>query len=321
MFKHLGRFLLVIAALIVGGCGQQDFLLAPASIDYQAKVTWNNKVDILWVIDNTPSMSQHQSVLAQRSYEFLQGLISRKMDFRIAATTVDMRSGSTRGAFVGSPAVITPTTPNIYSAFSAKITIAEEAYDAEQGLAAMKRAFEIRDTTNTGFFRSDALLVVVVLTNEEDTSPDNSSDYVQFLDALKPPTPMGERNWVFHFMGVTGATGENCSTYGNYTEPGYRYMDLVNASGGAKTTICTGDFASALAGVEKRIYDTASRFYLDRVPEVTTIFVYINGVQVPQDSVNGWTYIAGDNSIQLHGTAIARTDVKVQIYYQPTGSK
>lgn len=322
MVKNLGKTLLGIAALVVGvSCGQQDFLLAPASVDYQAKVTWNNKVDILWVIDNTPSMNKHQTVLAQRSSEFLQGLLGRKMDFRIAATTVDMRSGSTRGAFVGSPSVITPTTANIYNAFNEKIMIPEEAYDAEQGLAAMKRAFEIRGTTNAGFFRDDALLVVIVVSNEEDTSPDNAGDYIQFLDTIKPRTPMGDRNWVFHFIGVTGAAGENCSTYGNYTEPGFRYMDLVNSSGGAKTTICTGDFAAALAGVEKRIYDTASRFYLDRVPDESTIAVYINSTLIPQDAANGWTYNSADNSIQLHGTAIARTDVNLQIYYQPIGSK
>ncbi len=320
MLKKLSHILVVTGTLLCA-CGQQDFMLGQAGLNYQANVTWNNKVDILWVIDNTPSMNKHQTVLAQRSGEFLQGLIGRKLDFRIAATTVDMRSGGTRGAFIGSPAVLTPSTPNIFNAFNAKITVAEDAYDLEQGLAAMKRSFELRTSTNQGFFRDDALLVVVAVSNEDDGSPDNSADYISFLDSIKPRTPVGERNWVLHFIGVTGAAGENCSTYGNYTEPGFRYMDLVNNSGGAKTTICTGDFAAALAGVEKRIYDTASRFYLDRTPAIGSIQVLINGKVVPEDAANGWTYNAADNSIQLHGTAIARTDVNIQIYYQPTEVK
>ncbi len=315
------RIFFVIAAMALGACDQQAFLLAPANISYSSNVIWNNKVDILWVIDNTPSMAQHQAVLAQKSGTFLNGLLSRNLDFRIAATTVDMRSGGTEGKFIGSPTVLTKSTPNIAAAFNQKITVAEETYDLEQGLGAMRRAFELRNSTNAGFFRSDALLVVIVVTNEEDGSSGSPADYVSFLDTIKPRTPMGDRNWVFHMIGVTGATGENCSTYGNYTEPGYRYMQLVDSSGGAKTTICTGDFAAALDGVEKRIYDTASRFYLDRVPVVSSIEVMINGNKIPNDPINGWTYTEADNSIQLHGTAIARTDVKVDIFYQPLSAK
>ncbi|OQW48435.1 MAG: hypothetical protein A4S09_04460 [Proteobacteria bacterium SG_bin7] len=317
----MARIFFVIAAVFLSACEQQAFLLAPASESHSSSITWNNKVDILWVIDNTPSMAQHQTVLAQKSGAFLNGLLSRNLDFRIAATTVDMRSGGTEGKFIGSPAVLTKSTPNIAAAFNQKITVAEAAYDLEQGLGGMKRALELRSSTNTGFFRSDALLVVIVVTNEDDGSPGNPSDYISFLDTIKPRTPIGERNWVFHMIGVTGAAGENCSTYGNYTEPGYRYMQLVDNSGGAKTTICTGDFSAALAGVEKRIYDTASRFYLDRVPDVSSIEVLINGNKIPNDPVNGWTYIAADNSIQLHGNAIARTDVKIDIFYQPIGTK
>jgi hypothetical protein len=320
VFK-LGRILIVVTAFVATACGQQEFGLAPANISYSSNVIWNNKVDILWVIDNTPSMAKHQTVLAQRSGEFLQGLLNRKLDFRIAATTVDMRSGGTRGAFIGSPAVLTPSTPNIYNAFNQKITVAEESYDLEQGLGAMKRAFELRTSTNAGFFRDDALLVVIAVTNEEDGSQESTAAYMNFLDTVKPRTPVGDRNWVFHMIGVTGLAGENCTTYGNYTEPGYRYMELVDVSGGAKTTICTGDFASALAGVEKRIYDTASRFYLDRKPDPATIAVLINGNAIPQDAVNGWTYNEIDNSIQLHGSSVPRTDVKVEIFYQPLGSK
>lgn len=320
MLKTL-RIFFVIAAIVLCACEQQAFLLAPANVSYSSNVTWNNKVDILWVIDNTPSMAQHQNVLAQKSGAFLNGLLSRNLDFRIAATTVDMRSGGNVGKFIGSPAVLSKSTPNIAAAFNQKITVAEESYDLEQGLGAMKRAFELRTSTNTGFFRDDALLVVIVVTNEEDGSQDNPGDYINFLDTIKPRTPIGDRNWVFHFIGVTGAAGENCSTYGNYTEPGYKYMQLVDNSGGAKTTVCTGDFAAALAGVEKRIYDMASRFYLDRVPDVNSIEVLINGVKISQDPVNGWTYIEADNSIQLHGSAIARTDVKIDIFYQPLNSK
>lgn len=315
------RIFFVVAAIVMTACDQQTFLLAPANISYSSNIKWNNKVDILWVIDNTPSMAQHQTTLAQKSGTFINGLLSRNLDFRIAATTVDMRSGGTEGKFIGSPMILTKATPNIAAAFNQKITAAEEIYDLEQGLGAMKRAFELRNSTNAGFFRSDALLVVIVVTNEDDGSSDDPSDYISFLDTIKPRTPFGDRNWVFHMIGVTGAAGENCSTYGNYTEPGDRYMELVNSSGGAKTTICTGDFGAALAGVEKRIYDVASRFYLDRLPDVSSIEVRVDGNIIPNDPVNGWTYIEADNSIQLHGSAIARTDVKIDIFYQPLGTK
>lgn len=311
----------IALGIFVGACSQQSFLLGPAELLYQAKITWNSKVDILWVIDNTPSMAQHQNILAQRAPDFLNGLLARGLDFKIAATTVDMRSGGNRGAFIGSPAVISPSTPNIMNAFLNKLVVGEVNYDLEQGLDAMRSAIELRNSTNSGFFRSDAFLVVIFVSNEDDGSPNSSANYINYLDSVKPPTPVGDRNWVAQFIGVTNASGENCSTYGNYTEAGYRYMDLVNVSKGTSSTICTGDFKSALSGVERRIYEISSKFYLDRKPVDGSIVVSVNGQTIPEDSANGWTYSAIDNSIQLHGSSVVRAVVPVKIYYQPTEAK
>ncbi len=317
----IGIFSLVSAFSGFISCSNQNFGLTSASLKYQARISYNNKVDILWIVDNTPSMAKHQANLAPRANDFLRGLINKGMDFRIAATTPDLTSTGENGAFIGSPKVINPGTADIYNVFSSKIKLPEVDYATEQGLGAMQKAIELRGSTNSGFFRDDAFLVIVVLTNEDDKSPGPSSDYVNYLNNFKPNTKDGEKNWILNLIGVLDANDVNCTTRDRYVEAGYEYMDLADYSNGTKSTICTDDFTAALAGVERRIYEIASKFFLDRTPVVETIEVRIGSRLISEDPVNGWTYNAADNSIQLHGTSISRTNEEISINYEPTSAK
>jgi hypothetical protein len=190
----------------------------------------------------------------------------------------------------------------------------------EQGLAAMKEALSDEKLAfqNAGFFRKESLLVVIFLSNENDQSV--NEDYISFLDELKPPLPSGERSWVAHFIGVLPDTN-SCSTYGNDYQPGFKYLDLVEASGGIAENICTADLRSALTAVKARVIDYISEFSLEREPLVETIRVFVNGVEVAKDPDNGWTYLEDKNAIRFNGDSVPTADSSVKIDYDPAGIK
>lgn len=89
------------------------------------------KVDILFVDDNSASMSYEQTKIAQRFSDFIAKLDARGVDYRIAITTTDVSSASgLKGRLVtfgdGSK-YITPATANRVGLFSGAISRPETA--------------------------------------------------------------------------------------------------------------------------------------------------------------------------------------------------
>jgi hypothetical protein len=119
----------------------------------------------------------------------------------------------------------------------------------------------IMDSTNAGFLRDDALLAIVYLTDENDSSTTannwtigfaggdpmptwHPTDQVQFLDALK-----GNRTrWA---AGVIAGDGNCSSSFGDAVDA-TRLKEFVNLANGNGTTqatfssICAGDLAGSL---------------------------------------------------------------------------
>jgi hypothetical protein len=101
---------------------------------------------------------------------------------------------------------------------------------------------------------------------------------------------------------------------------GQRYIDLVDATGGIKTSLC-GNFGESLQLISDQIITTTATFKLDREPVVESIAIYVDGVLVANDAVNGWTYDSTTWMISFHGSAIPKVGANVQILYDPKTAK
>lgn len=321
--------LLALCALIAG-CNQQQFGLASESQEFGQKVTYNTQVDVLWVIDTSSSMDTQQNLLAPQMGLFVDAMSKTGLDYHMAVTTMDMSSSGAKGKFVaanGTPLVLTSQTPNLKQVLSQRVQLGGSGSPVERGLEAMKAALSSPLASssgyNAGFLRKDALLVVIFLSNEDDQSA--SLDYGAFLDSVRPPLALtGERSWLVHFMGVTDSDS-SCKTsawsQAGYSEVGTKYIQLAEESGGVSEAICDADLKRALTNVKARVLEVMTEYRLDRLPNLTTLQVYVNGALVPQDAVNGWTYYSSNNSIRFHGTAVPPVDSSIRISYDPTGIK
>jgi len=234
-----------------------------------------------------------------------------------------MSGDGERGRFIGKPSVLNSTTPGLEDALRKKIFAGVDGSTVEQGLAAMKEALspaKLADE-NQGFFRNDALLAIIVLSNEDDSSVGKVEDYTKFLDELKEPIGPDDRGWILNYLGVLGTPLENCKTFGQYVDPGYRYIDVSDYSKGSSSTICTTSLKQAVNNLEKIILELVTQIVLERIPRKETIEVFMDGLRVEEDPVNGWTYNEQGNSVQFHGSSIPHSDTDIRIIFQPMTAK
>lgn len=297
------------------------FDLPPASDNFGQAVTYNNKVDILWIVDNSSSMLKHQQNLSTQVPDLVTKLNSLKMDYHMAVVTTSM--GGTNpdgGRFIGSPKFVTATTPDLINSLQSRMIVGEAGSNNERGLESMQNALSSTYLGNEGrgFFRDDALLVVIALSDEDDKSAvsNPSSYYANFLDGLKKPWVDGSRSWVFNFIGVL-PTSTNCKTFNDYAEAGLTFMDLVQTSGGVQESICNSNLSTAVSNIRARIYQILTDFKLSKIPLVETITVSINGKQIPRSNVNGWDYIPSINAIRFYGSAVPAADASINVDFKP----
>lgn len=164
-------------------------------LEYTVTVT-GGKVDILFVDDNSGSMSFEQQHMANRFSNFISSLDAQGLDYRIGITTTDVASSSNtprainkNGAlqngklipFATGVSYLTPSTPDKVNLFASSIKRAE-TLQCESALSSGASIFEncpsadergiyaanlTVETNPSGFIRPDSHLAVVFLSDED----------------------------------------------------------------------------------------------------------------------------------------------------------
>jgi hypothetical protein len=181
-------------------------------------------VDILFVVDNSGSMDEEQNNLAANFGTFIDLIVETRADFRIAIVSTDMVNPNESGRFLAkpnNPKILSANTSNLRTIFSENVRLGTMGDGFEKGLAAIKAALSppLIDNQNAGFLRPEAVLAVVLVSDEEDCShppgaiPEfdgdecvrnigrmyPTQDYIDFLKGLKN----GDTSKVF-FAAITG---------------------------------------------------------------------------------------------------------------------
>lgn len=312
---------LLLFTLLVGCENKQTFGLVDQSQKFGQQYSYNNKVDVLMVIDNSSSMLKHQENLSLQVPVLINSLNRTKLDYNIAVITTDMSNGGDGGQFVGSPKVLNYKTQGLVDKLKANILRGQEGSTVEQGIESIMKAMDPTYLANTGagFLRADALLAILVLSDENDQGSETAEQLRVQLDQLKTPFSTGVRSWVLNYLGVTELDGP-CRTFGSFASVGLKYMELAQLTGGAIETLCTNDFSTAVSNLRVRIENILTDYHLNKVPNLSTIRVSINGQLVQQSETNGWSYIESLNAIRFHGAAVPPADAAIQIDFTPAGA-
>jgi len=288
-------------------------------------------VDILFVIDNSGSMSDKQRAVAAGCEQFMRYAIQQGIDFHIGVTT----TGITRsvggwtdcpgGAYGGEAGRLFPVNrqrarwvtssmPDAAQVFAENVQVGT-CHWLEQGLEAAYRALtsplvdnidhpntELPLDGNLGFYRPEARLSVVIISDEDDQSDRSTSFYSAFFRGLKGP---GRE----HEVSVNVVVGKGC---GFAAEEGLRYMDVARATSGMIEPICTSDWGKALGRLAEQSFGYTLRFPLAAVPEGTPR-VRVDGVEVH----TGWTYVEDENAVVFTEDGAPPPGSLVEITYVP----
>jgi hypothetical protein len=281
------------------------------------------KVDMLWIIDNSGSMFEEQTALASNFAAFIEFAQAQQIDYQIAVTTtdVDVGFGGAQGRFVptdGSrPRIVTPNTlPSPEAVFTQNANVGTVGSAFEQGLEAAYLALSapLINTDNAGFLRQDAVLSLIFVSDEPDSSPETVDFYVNFFLSIK-----GFRNTnLFSASSIVGDTPSGCNGPGGVAYDGIRYIETAARTGGIFQSICTSDWSRALEELSTTAFGFKSRFFLSNQPVIPTLVVYVDSLMLPAQGVGGtvnWTYDFATNSINFSPFATPEPGAEIRVEY------
>lgn len=307
-FKTKRIFLILLLSVSVGmtGCNDVEFAPGknhpsqpdedPGGFDIQKDTFFqkggNPAVDILFVVDNSGSMADEQAKLGDRIKNFLSHLDG--VDWQLGITTTDVSNGSygLRGSLLtwegtGSK-ILTKDVTNFEKTFL-KTVVRKETSDCshdcpsgdEQALKAVMLAMDKRNSTNAGFFRLNADLAVVFLSDEDEmsTGPVNATkpeDVLAHFRSIWGDTKRMDAYGIVIAPGDTACYNEQYSSGGNF---GTHVASLVDKTRGLLGSICDQDYGSTLGQIGDRVLTLLTSFELTKKPMMNSILVKMDPEQ------------------------------------------
>ena len=343
-FSQMAPISLLSSVLLLSACdkGGSNFSVLSTSSQFQQETTYvPRKLDVLFVVDNSGSMSSSQASLATNFPSFIDYFKNKGYDFRIAVTTTDAyygdqfvtngcslcNVGQTKFRSGANPKVyiLDNTTPNLETVFSQNVNVGTTGSGDERAFSSFEAA--LSSPLNTGFHRSDAYLAVIMVSDEEDFSHNDINlnesytqptlhtvaSYKSFLEIFT-----GGQSSVDFSVSTISVLDAACRTaLGAGRKIGTRYMQLADLTGGTKNSLCN-TFDLILNNISTYIANQiVAQFLLTRTPIVSSIRVSIDGILISEDSSNGWSYNPATNLITIQGAVTPQSGAIVTINFDP----
>lgn len=300
----MNRSVLVTVAL-VAGCGSEIGLMGEVQTfpnsgappldetvrtDVITQVT-QPKVDILWMVDNSCSMSNEQTDLTTNFPHFMDYFVGSGLDYHVGVTSSDIISSDYSGSdgtlvIKNGIKYIDPTTPDPVNQFTEMASLGIGGSYPERGIGAVYLALgQKRETANIGFYREDAALHTIIISDEPDytlATTVTQPEFISWYDALKPEPDM--------------------RTFSAIIDPdrGEDYVAVANAIGGIVWDLTDGGWPQVLEELGLQASGFKREYFLSQLPVLGTIKV---NVQMADGTVFeflegvDWNYDSARNSI------------------------
>lgn len=277
----------------ITGANNPPSLATPVRTD-RITQTSPPEVDILWVIDNSGSMSDKQRKLATEFDAFARFFEDSGVVWQMGVITTDMDNPEHQGRLVGgrSTRILSPETPDWAEEFKRMARVGDGGSGDEKGRAAIMAALTdpLISSHNDGFYREDAFLQIIVISDENDSSASDPTrgEFVDFLRGLKPDPEM------VTFNAIVGP--RNLFTCIS-AEPGTEYLEVVDQLGGLSESICAQDWVPMLEQLGLQASGVKQEFFLSSVPVPGTIAIVVTDKRVTWEGIDQET-LRGDETVQ-----------------------
>lgn len=248
-------------------------------------------VDIIFAVDQSCSMDDDTTRLANNFSTFIGSISDYSDNWRIGVVTDD------DGCF--NNGIITSGTSNYESVFSSAVTHGSGGWYTEALLTLAYRS--IQETTSSGcnpsFLRPDALLHVIMVSDEREQSSSSYSSYVTLMQSyVSDPS-------LLMLSAVAGDYPSGCGT----AEAGDGYYQAVMATGGVFLSICSTDWSAHVEDLAAATVAGLNSYELSSTPDESSIRVWVDGVEL----TSGWSYDSATNKIELDDQPDEGSIVKV----------
>lgn len=285
------------------------------------------KIDILFVDDNSASMETEQAALGTRFPSFsaeLQGV-----DWQMGITTTDCSAGTYGicGSLLpmvgGGGNILTPLVPNYEQVFNNTIQRPETPNCSllgtcpagfEEPLRASMTAMDKRATDNAGFFRTDADLAIVILSDEDEGSNGPASVTgrpAQLMSHFSSTFGSTKQLRVYGIVikpGDAACLSQQAAQAGGFAFYGNLLEQAVNLSGGLSLSVCAPDYSTTLKTIGESVRTLTNSVELAQTPVAGTVSVNF----VPAQSI---TFIVIGRKVVFDTPPAPGTQIQVSYSY------
>lgn len=318
-----------ILAVLAVGCGVDGVGQTHLSEDVFNQES-SAKVDILWVVDNSPSMREEQKKVAEIFDVFATRLVDAAADFHLGVITTDLDETTPNGGvLLGDPPVLTRELPDFVKTFQDRVRVGINGADMEQGLEAGWKALSepLISGPNVGFLRDDAMLSVIFLSDEDDCSdqgalPDDADQY-SCTEMPELLVPVGDYVEDFRLLkdhsrdvSLSAIIGPDVVRTDCDAKPGTRYADVSYFTVGIAGNICDKGLTGILDELGLLASGARISFLLSYMPVPDSLRVYVYNRPVIEDEENGWTFDPDTLYVTFHGDAVPPLGSTIRVRYE-----
>ncbi len=259
-------------------------------------------LDVLWVVDDSGSMNRFQSNLASNIGLFVGTFMATGADYHMSVITT---SNHMPGP------MITSLDPDPAGTLATQVMVGTYGSGNEKGILMSERALSTASSVGPGsaFFRNDATLVVIYVSDEPDHSDGGWSSYLTFFNSIKPA---GQ----FIPYGVIGDHPAGCTVGSGFgtAQFGSGYWHVIDHYGGAWYSICATDWGVQLQNLADALTSRRAYQLEENDPIIDSIEVTVNG-----QTTSEWEYDASRNAVVFATDAVPEEGQTVEITYAVWG--
>ena len=259
--------------------------------------------DVLFVIDDSASMVEEQELLGTNFQAFMDAIEGTYADFQLGIVSTDVE-GDDAGKLHGG--ILTPETTDLADVFLEAVAVGTDGSRDERGFEAA--LLGTSPDVNPSFVRGSAKLHVVVLSDEDDHSDGEVTDWVADLQDAS-----GAGGFALH--AIVGDLPDGCASGRTAASPAERYLQAAKLTNGYRYSICREDFTEVMAQIGLDLSGLQTIFPLAEVPDPESLEVEVDEVLIPEREIDGWQYDAGDNAIVFHGQSVPRGGMDVTVTF------
>lgn len=263
-------------------------------------------VDVLFTLDRSGSMSDDNALVVANFGSFIDTLVGLDADYHVAVAVED------DGCILGSD----PYIDNTFSASNAEstfetmadiyMTLGTYGANTERGFSLAEAALKTSNISsggcNEGFYRENAKLSIVHVSDEPEQSINPYTYYVSLFQGMKADVD----DVTIH--AVAGDYPGGCGS----AQAGTGYYEATVATDGLFLSICATDWGSHLESIAEASGALNDDFELTQLPASETIEVTVDGIR----TTTGWAYDPGTNSVVFERDHIPAGGSTIEIEYQ-----